>query len=93
MYILYLCHKSNSIQDVNCPKGVVDVILSDCDVNPCNNRLFGYDCDKCGLTITFADDASIVLKCKRGEDNVVSTHLDRLLAKLELFLREKSKKS
>merc|ERR1712243_446028 len=41
------------------------VIQEDCThrENPGNNKLFGDKCEECGLTITFADDASIVLKC------------------------------
>ena len=52
-----------------------------------NNDLFGHNCKDCGITITFADDASIVLNCKRGDDNKISSQLDRILVKLENFLK------
>ena len=65
------------------------MIQEDCPprINTVNNRLFDNECDQCGLTITFADDASIVIKCKRGEDLAVSNHLDSILSKLQLFLK------
>ena len=55
--------------------------------NNANSDLFGDNCEECRITITFADDASIVLKCKRGEDAKISSHLDRILSKLESFLK------
>ena len=65
------------------------VIQENCmhNTNHVNNDLFGDNCKECGITITFADDASLVLKCKRGEDAEISTYIDRILSKLEGFLK------
>ena len=65
------------------------VIQENCmhNINHTNTDLFGDNCKECGITITFADNASIVLKCKRGEDAEISSYLDRILSKLESFLK------
>ena len=52
-----------------------------------NNGLFDGECEMCGIVVTFADDASIILKAKRGDCSIVSQKLDELLVKLKMFLR------
>ena len=65
------------------------VLTEDCCHNAVSvtTRLFGHQCDECGITVTFADDASVIMKCKRGEDINVSRKLDASLIKLEEFLQ------
>ena len=65
------------------------MLTEDCNhnVEGDTTRLFGKECERCGLTITFADDASILLKCKRGEDRIISNMLDSIFSKLEVFLK------
>ena len=52
-----------------------------------NGELFDVECDTCDIVVTFADDASIILKAKRGECGIVSQRLDKLLVELKMFLR------
>ena len=52
-----------------------------------NDDLFDNECDDCGVMITFADDASLLLRTRRGDCQVTSNKLDSLLIKLKLFLR------
>ena len=49
-----------------------------------NGGLFDTECDKCGLVVTFADNASIILKAKRGECAIISRRLDQLLLELKI---------
>ena len=66
------------------------VLLENCDhIDMINNseNLFGQDCDLCGSIITFADDATIVLKAKRGQCLEMSHKLHNLLNNLEIFLK------
>ena len=60
------------------------------DENLNEGNLFDMECDKCGLSITFADDASILIKAKRGECGTISRKLDDLLEQLKNFLKANS---
>ena len=69
------------------------VINENCEhniVQNINGDLFDQNCDKCGISITFTDDASIVLKTIRGDCIETSKRLDHLLTELKSFLRSNS---
>ena len=52
-----------------------------------DGKLFANVSEKCSVSVTFADDASIILKTRRGESLTMSNRLDQILDKLELFLK------
>ena len=64
------------------------MVTENCIHNNVQNNdgdLFNQECVKCGVSIIFADDASIVLQTKRGECNKTSSKLDHLLTELKIF--------
>ena len=69
------------------------VVSENCSHNCVQNHngdLFDQDCDMCGILITFADDATIILKTRRDEWKETSDKLDTLFSRFKLFLRSNS---
>ena len=62
------------------------------DYNENNDELFGNDCSKCGLMITFADDSTVILETMKHDYEEVSRKLDNILDLIENFLKENNLK-
>ena len=43
---------------------------------------FDFGCGTCGIVVSFADDASIIMRMRRGECPEISFKLDSTLTKL-----------
>ena len=51
------------------------------------STLYDIDCEDCSIVVTFADDASVILKAKRGDYETTSQRLEQLLLELKMFLK------
>ena len=71
------------------------ILNYECDHNEkvkWNDNIFGEDCSKCGVMVTFADDCTIILESMKHNSDITSSKLDKILNSLEIFLKENNLK-
>ena len=62
------------------------IMTQECEHNVTHSGdLFDSDCSICGIVVSFADDASIIIRMRRGECLQISIELDSTLTNLKIF--------